>query len=89
MPRSGLAGRLDRVASAHAHVDVLRLARRLAAVEGISDVELLAEATHIARVCQQQGITSLAGMVDFWATELGIAPGELEREVARVREQMA
>ena len=58
MRHTGLVNRIRRVEATRSHVDVTRLAQRIAEVDGLSATELLAEAERIADACQRQGISS-------------------------------
>ncbi len=86
MRRTGLVNRIQRVENTRSHVDVTRLARQLAEVEGCSVRELIAEAERIAAACHRQGVTSADGMVRYVAEEQGIPVEELEAEMTRYRE---
>lgn len=86
MRRTGLTNRLDQIAASRNHVGVTSLARRIAEVAGLSEMELFAEAERIADACHWQGIASRDGMVRYVAEELGITAEELEGELARYRE---
>lgn len=89
MRTAGLGRRLERLAAGKDDTDRMRTVWRLAAVTGIAEGELLAEAERIASRCRQQGVTSHDGMVRLCAAELGVAPEVLEREVADLLEQLA
>ncbi len=52
-----LERRLDQIAASRNQVGVTSLARRIAEVTGLSEMELFAEAERIAAACHQQGIT--------------------------------
>jgi hypothetical protein len=80
-----MCARLDRIEGTRGEGEVQELARRLAEVTGIVEVELIAEAARIARACHAQGITTVAGMVRCVAADLGIPVAQLEQEMARIR----
>lgn len=86
MRRPAMRARLDRIEGTRGQREVQGLARRLAEVTGIVEVELIAEAARIAQAGHEQGITTVAGMVRYVAEELGITAEELEGELARYRE---
>lgn len=89
MATGQLGRRLDRLAADRTDADRMRTLWRLAAITGISESELLAESERIALRCRQEGITAYDGMVHLYAAELGMAPEELEREIADLVEQLA
>lgn len=86
MRRPDLVSRIQRMENTRSDIDVTRLARQLAEVEGCSAMDLIAEAERIAAACHRQGITSTDGMVRYVAQEQGIPVEELMGEMARYRE---
>ncbi len=88
MRRAGLVGRVDRIAATRSHVCSRALVRRIAADEGITESELLAEMREMTAICLEQGITSESAMVRHWAMELGISQATLDEWTERYREWM-
>ena len=83
MRRAGLGGRLARMEGAQCHVSNQALLRQIAADEGVSESELLAEAAEMTAICRERGITNEAAMARYWADELGISQAEVDAWTAR------
>lgn len=85
MGKRSIEGRLDHLETICGSRINHALVRQIAADEGISESELLAEAAEMTAICRERGITNEAAMARYWADALGISQAEVDAWTERYR----
>lgn len=77
--------RLEALEHAQRRVVLQPMIDRLSAATGVSGDELWEEASRVAGVCAQHGITTSTGMIAYYAGELGVSVEELIADAEHYR----
>ncbi len=78
MGRARIAQRIDDLEATCGPRISGALVRQIAADEGITEAELLAETEALRAICRAKGIMGEAAMVRYWVGELDITQAELD-----------